>query len=722
MTGAQTVLLRSYIAASNTVSLRELTRTNNPVTTNPFNPPTPVGVGLYTASATVNGTPQDVAIRVYRHTPQPFLTEVYASTDTVTPAPNPEGYIAIELYNPYPYEIDFGKIPLRIGRIARTQGIANYPLKIEEVATVANGIIEAGGYALLENLDDSDPTGNAAQHRPPATGLPPNGPVAANKLTVIPVANLSDVFDHEMVLLLGGTAGSPLVNDYDARPIDSYDFSGFKLSDPLGVRQMHYARPSGDRNRWKFVYPGRYDGSQLERRQQGTQFSDYWAPPGVGTDLWDPAAGASPPHAPPPNSITLGGTSNGIGLPNDNPDGSYEAESVFTIPMMNDYPMLHPLPNPAPNGPLLKYPFGMFARNCDMLQIPFIGSYRIDLLGVGAGSDSLIEMNPITMDAAFAEDTFTDDDPGVVNVNGDYWHEQIGRFCPIPGVGPSASTVDDFATNSGMHAYAFATKLFDYFTVQSPGADYLPAISPNWARTNGSSGYGINNLPQPVEDDGDGTAADEDYDTANGTPAPKDVGKEDTLPIHGLVNINTAPWPVLASIPFLPGGRDALSIASDGQVVASPNQTDDNIDLARAIVYWRDVNDGGGTPGGPFKSIFELYRVPAFRAIQRAGYTDDSAADPGPDQGDFYPVIPGDVPDGVRRDFKEFYLLLNRVSNLITTRSDSFTVYLVVQGWRGVGSAKPELVVQRRAAFIQDRSGLTLSNPNLPAPINVPND
>jgi len=48
-------------------------------------------------------------------------------------------------------------------------------------------------------------------------------------------------------------------------------------------------------------------------------------------------------------------------------------------------------------------------------------------------------------------------------------------------------------------------------------------------------------------------------------------------------------------------------------------------------------------------------------------------------------VIPGDVPDGVRRDFKEFYLLLNRVSNLITTRSDSFTVYLVVQGLAGRG-------------------------------------
>jgi hypothetical protein len=30
-----------------------------------------------------------------------------------------------------------------------------------------------------------------------------------------------------------------------------------------------------------------------------------------------------------------------------------------------------------------------------------------------------------------------------------------------------------------------------------------------------------------------------------------------------------------------------------------------------------------------------------------------------------------------------------------------------VQGWRGVGTPNPELVVQRRRAFMTDRSGVT---------------
>jgi hypothetical protein len=43
-------------------------------------------------------------------------------------------------------------------------------------------------------------------------------------------------------------------------------------------------------------------------------------------------------------------------------------------------------------------------------------------------------------------------------------------------------------------------------------------------------------------------------------------------------------------------------------------------------------------------------------------------------------------------------------SNQFTTRSDSFTVYILLQGWRNIGTATPELVVQRRAAAIIDRS------------------
>ena len=63
--------------------------------------------------------------------------------------------------------------------------------------------------------------------------------------------------------------------------------------------------------------------------------------------------------------------------------------------------------------------------------------------------------------------------------------------------------------------------------------------------------------------------------------------------------------------------------------------------------------------------------------------------------------------DMVRHDHEENYLLANRISNMVTTRSDTFTCYVLVQGWRGAGTDNPELVVQRRRAFVADRSGVT---------------
>ena len=77
------------------------------------------------------------------------------------------------------------------------------------------------------------------------------------------------------------------------------------------------------------------------------------------------------------------------------------------------------------------------------------------------------------------------------------------------------------------------------------------------------------------------------------------------------------------------------------------------------------------------------------------------------------PATPPPLPgvDAVRYDFEEQFLLLNKVSNLITTRSDSFTVYVTVQGWTNVGkpTTPPQLVAQRRVAFIIDRSGVRVS-------------
>ncbi len=63
-------------------------------------------------------------------------------------------------------------------------------------------------------------------------------------------------------------------------------------------------------------------------------------------------------------------------------------------------------------------------------------------------------------------------------------------------------------------------------------------------------------------------------------------------------------------------------------------------------------------------------------------------------------------------DYEQITLNVQRLGNLTTTRSDSYTVYLVVQAWENVGSNGtnglwPRLVRQERVAFTVDRSGLT---------------
>ena len=65
--------------------------------------------------------------------------------------------------------------------------------------------------------------------------------------------------------------------------------------------------------------------------------------------------------------------------------------------------------------------------------------------------------------------------------------------------------------------------------------------------------------------------------------------------------------------------------------------------------------------------------------------------------------------------------MVRRISNLVTTRSDSYTCYVLVQGWRNVGSASPELVTQRRAAFIADRS-LIYGNDRSLSVVRVPTE
>ena len=232
-----------------------------------------------------------------------------------------------------------------------------------------------------------------------------------------------------------------------------------------------------------------------------------------------------------------------------------------------------------------------------------------------------------------------------------------------------------------------------------------------------------------------------------------DDANETSIARPGVINLNTAPERVLSMLPWFPrvstaatdqlffnftfypgnpGGTAMVTIGSDG--------IDDNVQIAHLIALYRDgnyynwngvgANDVGigvgpsigprfpfARAGVPFKSIYDLYKVPGFRAVQDALLavpgTVPMPGGPGNLAGDYSPLAPVGGPstnDGARYDFEEQTLMANRVSNLVTCQSDVFTLYALVQGWRNLGTANPELVVQRRAAFIIDRSGLTATN------------
>ncbi len=143
--------------------------------------------------------------------------------------------------------------------------------------------------------------------------------------------------------------------------------------------------------------------------------------------------------------------------------------------------------------------------------------------------------------------------------------------------------------------------------------------------------------------------------------------------IKGRININTAPWFVIAQLPWV-----------------SPQ-------LAHAIVAYRDKTaiSGGpdytlriGTAG--FESIGQLNNV--IDANNPNYSIDYYARDPGDQPG--FPDLTGG--DGAPDDFEERDLIFSRISNLVTVRSDVFTAYILVR----IGVDGP----QKRVIAILDRS------------------
>lgn len=704
-----------------------------------------------------------VRFTIFGNTPQPVITEVMVWRDTKTKDPlegtkvNTGPYVAIELYNPYSVPITLTtKHKLATINRRSTQMYTFAPLNVTNIHTFAGETIQPGDFLVLESRAGVLwlPDQIQVRQSPPPTPVDLTS-VITDGLELVLVEELDDDLPPYPVL---------------RKPLDSYDFNGILGSGDL-MTWWHYSRPCGVNAKWQSIYPGRYQvhGDANRSRHQGTDWKE-WAPDDNTGGARNTDPGIEAPYQP---SLGYAAGRDPNNLAND----SYTPTVRAALPIpLNDLDFGGPNKKIDVNGN--RFPYGGFMRDGDLLQVPYVGAYVITLHTNDTDPGILVDMNSVTMDAAFAEDS----DP----MNDSSWNdtaprEHVGRFAPLR-LGPTDSSLynDDFdpseeASVVMKRRYAWAKDLFDYFSVNTPSLDFLPQypMQREYLNLNSQSkrffkgslysvydpafrqhkiyrceitgDYAVTSLSPETEHGAAFTLITSTASVKNGTQQASSFGvgpgaeTESHIGVQGLININTASWKVLSAVPWVTrGGPDRFTTDDySGAFTVGQNDRDDNEDIARAIVYWRDgnaTNTSSAPAGGPFRSLFDLYRVrlpvvttdPGNYVFDLVQNTLAGTTEPDDSLGDFSPafgnLMATDPKDGSRYDFEERFWLLTKVSNLLTTRSDSFTVYVQVQGWRGIGTLRPELVVQRRAAFMLDRSTVTKTSSRIPAAMNVPND
>ena len=296
MLPTQVATLRSAIAALNATEIRDRES---------FNKVTAAAADVRVANGTINlevenvnsGLGGDLAKTTQAHLfgfrPQPFISRIYVNTDTAQSAEygqNLNGYIAIELYNPYGVAIELQKCS--IATIDRSTSAATGRLKLTELTKLDDvqnqiddiaahppqAVVPANGFLILTNiqgenpgLPNTDPAipptvtmnyhpqgSGLAEHLKPDEQATGRGVILdttfadPTKINVVYVANLEKVLGKEMVLMRpvgqsNGTAGgvaygilpsttagapppppSPRLDEM--MPMDQFDFTGVQLS------------------------------------------------------------------------------------------------------------------------------------------------------------------------------------------------------------------------------------------------------------------------------------------------------------------------------------------------------------------------------------------------------------------------------------------------------------------------------------------------------------
>lgn len=585
---------------------------------------------------------QEYAVNVYGMERQPFITQSVFHDDGT--GLNKDDWAAIELYNPYETPLDIST-PGKWKLAVLERDPSGY--KTTSIYNFPPGsVIPPRGFLILQSSSTTP-----AEVNP----MPADNPTARGGVIVQTGGTLNllirggSTFSREIVLMrTRRNDGLPSTGDLATRPYTSNN-----------TREPDEAFDSGVTQQITNFVP--VDQIVLQDIPTVSIPTAFYR--GRPTALATNFKCAYEDFSTPWSNLTTGGTKASFGVPNAVPTANFPTIQIGS----DDSP--YPYPADTVND-RYAYPFGGFARLGDLAAVPFIGNFTV----TNDDATVLYEVNTVALDAYVA-------DTAVPNTE-----EAVGRF--------------------DLEHYAWARDLFDYFTVIGhPKDEYDRAVpisdSVSASVTPGQPGFNL------------------ELNTAATTPLATTV----TGPVQGLININTAPAAVLATLPWFPAGSDAFGVDAAGHLVAGANNKDDNWDIAQAIVYYRDVLNGGETKGNggddngngqtdevfAFKSIYDLLDVPAIKidlpTILPTNEPDDA-------DGDLTPVnhnpglSAGVTTDGARDDLEEKLLLLSRVSNLITTRSDAFTVYIFLQGYRNAGTAQAELVVQRRAAMIMDRSGV----------------
>ena len=211
-----------------------------------------------------------------------------------------------------------------------------------------------------------------------------------------------------------------------------------------------------------------------------------------------------------------------------------------------------------------------------------------------------------------------------------------------------------------------------------------------------------------VDNDGDGVGFDKND---NGLADANEIDV-DEVKIAGRININTAPWFVIAQLPWMRNEIAQAVVAYRDRIREVPGIVDYSNGRARGMwnttdpsppIYVREepgfasvgelvnvTHDLAGMGGGSYMELFDIRRYGRNRDV---GNNDiDELRFP-----DLTPPSQTEG-DGAANDFEERDLIFARISNLVTVRSDVFTAYIVVR----IGADGP----QKRVVAVLDRSNV----------------